>query len=286
MGQIVVGVDGSDGGTQALCVALRESDLRGWPVTAVMMWGFVDQHHADHSTSFDADYSERDAIAALDAFILQAVGMEAAHRIDRHVTIDLAARGLLDASKGAELLVLGARGLGGFRGLLLGSVSQACLHHAQCPVEIVHGGQRAPSPGPERIVVGVDGSAGSDAALEWALDEARARSATVDAVLGWKIPFVSTYPYAIEIDSTPFERAARDLLDAAIDRADTSGLARPVNPVMVPGGGAAAVLAVAEGADLVVAGTRGVGGFTGMLLGSVSHLLAQHAGCPVVIVPS
>lgn len=286
MGQIVVGVDGSDGGTHALCLALRESDLRGWPVTAVMTWGYVDQHHADHSTRFDAGYSEADAVAALDAYVLQAVGVEAAYRVERRVVIDLAARGLLEAAKGADLLVIGARGLGGFKGLLLGSVSQACLHHAECPVAIVRDRVRPPSAGPERIVVGVDGSAGSDAALAWALDEARARSATVDAVIGWKIPFVTGYPYEVDIDASPFEDAARTALEEAIGRADTSGLVQAVNPIAIPGGGAAAVLEVAERADLLVAGTRGVGGFSGMLVGSVSHHLAHHATCPVVIVPS
>lgn len=284
MGKVVVGVDGSEGGTRALCFALRESDLHGWPVTAVMTWGYVDQHHADHSTAFDADYTEVDAMAALDAYVLEAVGVEVAHRVDRRVVLDLPAGGLLDASKDADLLVLGARGLGGFKGLLLGSVSHACLHHAECPVAIVRDHARPASTATERIVVGVDGSAGSDAALRWALDEARVRSASVDVVLGWRIPFVSGVHYAI--DTSLLEDAARTALKAAIDRADTTGLVGSVNPIVVPSGGAAAVLEVADGADLLVAGSRGVGGFTGMLVGSVSHHLAQHAKCPVVIVPS
>jgi nucleotide-binding universal stress UspA family protein len=94
------------------------------------------------------------------------------------------------ASEHAELLVLGARVLGGFRGLLLGSVSQQCLHHSRVPISVVRATEAA-TPGertPGRIVVGADGSPASNVAVRWALAEGTARGATVEVVHAWEPP--------------------------------------------------------------------------------------------------
>ena len=286
MGKIVVGVDGSEGSAGALRWAARESQLRGWPVTAVMAWGYLEQHHID-SRQFDPEYDESKANDALEAYVAAALDETSAKQVNRQLTLDLAARGLLDASADADLLVMGARGLGGFRGLLLGSVSQTCLHHAHCPVAIVREPSHREPGSTERIVVGIDGSGGAQAALDWALDEARARQASVDVVYGWQMIYTGAgYPYAIAVDPKPLEDAARRQLAAAVERADTRGLEHPVEQLLIMGGGTSAILDTAEGADLIVVGTRGVGGFRGMLLGSVSHHVAQHAPCPVVAVPT
>jgi len=155
---IVVGIDGSEAGAHAVAWAAREADLRGEILVAVLAWSFLDQHHATVGERFKPDYGFDDARAALDAYLAQAVGPEVAEQVEHRVVCDLAAPALLEASAGASLVV-GARGLGGFRGPLLGSVSQRCLHHARCPVAVVrHDGVAPREDAPGRVVVGTDGS--------------------------------------------------------------------------------------------------------------------------------
>lgn len=288
MTDIVVGVDGSDSSDLALAWAVREGELRGWTVTAVMAWDYLDQHHAEPPANrFESSYTERDAAAALAAYIERAVGPRLAGSVQREVTCDRATQALLAASEGASLLVVGARGLGGFRGLLLGSVSQRCLNHATCPVAIVRGEPDERPPATERIVVGIDGSETSRAALRWAAEEARARQATLHVVHAWQMPYAGGYPLgaATAFDPLEMEDGARSVLEGAIEQLDVADLLHPVEHSLVGGGAAGALLDASKGADLVVVGSRGLGGFTGMLIGSVSHHVAVHATSPVVIVP-
>jgi nucleotide-binding universal stress UspA family protein len=142
----------------------------------------------------------------------------------------------------------------------------------------------------ERIVVGVDGSDGARRALEWAAAEARLRGARLVAVHSWEMPplGISAGPFDPPMTLDPdlmqrVEAGARSVLDRELDAVDVSGLevdkrAEPRNP-------ADALLEAAREADLLVVGTRGHGGFTGLLLGSVSQQVSNHAPCPVVIVP-
>jgi nucleotide-binding universal stress UspA family protein len=254
-----------------------------------MAWDYLDQ--PDVAGGFDPEYSEADALAALDAFVCGAIGATAATTVARRVVCDRAARALLEASRDADLLVVGARGLGGFRGLLLGSVSQQCLHHARTPLAVVHP-QDEPletaQPIGERIVVGIDGSGTAHGALQWAVDEGRLRQAHVHVVHAWRapIPHLGAAPLAsMSVGPLDFERAAERTLDAALRRVDTTGLAAPVERIVTSGSAAWAILEVAKGADLVVVGSRGLGGFTGLVVGSVSHQVATHAPCPVVVIP-
>jgi nucleotide-binding universal stress UspA family protein len=296
MTSIVVGVDGSVHSVAALRWSAREARIRGGDlgtVTAVLVWDLFNQRHADGTQRFDPDYDERSADAALLATLEAALGAEEAAAVARKPVCDVPAQGLTEAARDADLLVVGARGLGGFRGLLLGSVSQQVLHHAHGPVAIVRGSEdqpHEPSPTPdgERIVVGVDGSPSSRAASAWAVTEARLRGATVQAVHAWEVPMIygpvgATFPY----DTTDLERSARAVLDEVVDEAvaATGGQEVAVERIVTPGGPAASVLGTAEGADLVVIGRRGLGGFKRLMLGSVSENIARHAPCPVVVMP-
>jgi nucleotide-binding universal stress UspA family protein len=288
MGPVVVGVDESDGAARALRFAAREAELHQAPLVAVLAWGFLDQHRAVAGAEFDPHYGEADARAALDGIVAGVLGADAAERVERRTMCDLAARALLEASEGASLLVVGARGLGGFKGLVLGSVSQHVLHHARCPVAIVHGDDEgARGAGPERVVVGVDGSEASDRALAWALDEGRLRRARVDVVYAWQLPYIDSGPFAGgPLDPSLLEEGARQALDAIVDRALAGAEAVTVERVVVAGPPAAAILDVAAGAAIVVVGRRGRGGFKGLLLGSVSNQVTHHAPCPVVVLPA
>ena len=136
----------------------------------------------------------------------------------------------------------------------------------------------------ERIVVGVDGSESSRDALRWGIDEARRRNATVEAVYAWHQPFATGYAEMGEVDIEEFAEEAQQILDAAVDAVDATGI-QPMERKLVTGNAASALVEEAKGATLLVVGSRGRGGFTGLLLGSVSQQVAHHAPCPVVIIP-
>jgi nucleotide-binding universal stress UspA family protein len=282
MRSIVVGVDESSGAAEALRWAAREGQLHGCPVTAVLCWGYLDQHRGTPGGPFDPAYSAVDARAALDAVVDGVLG-EGASAIGRQTVNDVPARGLVESSAGADLLVVGARGLGTLRDLLLGSVSQACLHRARIPTAVVRTtGDQRPT-GRERVVVGVDGSNSAQCALSWALDEVRRRQAAIEVVHAWTPPLLAVPTLAY--DYGPFDEAARAILDAALDKADTSNLPVPVRRTIGTGSGGHVLVEAAKHADLVVVGSRGLGGFKGLLLGSVSHQVTHHARCPVVVIP-
>lgn len=138
-----------------------------------------------------------------------------------------------------------------------------------------------------RIVVGVDGSEHAARALRWALDEARIRAATVLAVHAWQYPSVGVTGFPVpEVAMEGIAQSAQETLDHAIDDQDdqmADGV--DVERCLVMGPAAQALLDAARGADLLVLGSRGRGGFAGLLLGSVSQQCAHHSPCPVVLVP-
>jgi nucleotide-binding universal stress UspA family protein len=136
------------------------------------------------------------------------------------------------------------------------------------------------------IVVGVDGSEGADRALAFALDEARARHADIKAVAAWHVPAAAyeTGWVPVSVDPTDFEKIAEAGLEKSVEEAASSGVS--VTPIVREGQAAEVLVAEAHGADLLVVGSRGLGGFKGLLLGSVGQQCAYHAACPVVIVPS
>jgi nucleotide-binding universal stress UspA family protein len=282
MTEIVVGIDGSEDAARALQWAAEEADLHGWSLTAALMWSWLDQYSADlNGPPFDPGYGQQRAADALDTYLARELGADHAARVGRRVECDLPAKGLLRVAADAKLLVVGARGLGGFKRLLLGSVSDHCLHHATGPIAIIRG-QPAPSlGGPSRVVVGVDGSQASDRALAWAVGEARARQAALVAVHAGQVPAAGEL---VVFDLGGLEDGARATLDQALARVDTSGLDRPVERRLCCAHPSKALLEEGDGADLVVVGHRGRGGFTGLLLGSVSQQVAHHATGPVVVV--
>ena len=136
------------------------------------------------------------------------------------------------------------------------------------------------------IVAGVDGSEGSKEALRFALAEATLRGATVRAVHAWSLPIAFGGPYMPPqpYDGTELQDQARASLDADVDEVLREGSPVDVERVVERGSPADVLVHAAEGADMLVVGSRGHGGFAGLLLGSVSQQCAQHAPCAVVIV--
>jgi nucleotide-binding universal stress UspA family protein len=130
------------------------------------------------------------------------------------------------------------------------------------------------------IVVGVDGSPHSDAAVRWALEEAEFRGGEVTAVFAWQVPFLS-FPGAF--DRGELEKAAQEfLIDKLSSIAPTPAV--PLRPLVAEGDPSESLILAAEDADVLVLGTRGRSPFAALLLGSVSQRCAAAANCPVLLV--
>ncbi|HWB22876.1 MAG TPA: universal stress protein [Gaiellaceae bacterium] len=137
------------------------------------------------------------------------------------------------------------------------------------------------------IVVGVDGSEGSKEALRFALDEARSRGADLKVVGAWHIPAVvyqaGWVPASVDLECYP--DLAQQALDEALAEVDVEASGVKATTVVTQGQAADVLCAEAKGADLLVVGSRGLGGFRGLMLGSVSQQCAHHAPCALAIVP-
>lgn len=138
---IVVGVDGSSGSDRAIDWALAEAGVHGDQVVLVHSWEFpsfgVTNFAGDPLPVFGHDDIQRLASEVLEAAERNARATTPEVHVSGHLVEGHAASTLIDASAGARLLVVGSRGLGGFKGMLMGSVSSACVHHARCPVVVI-----------------------------------------------------------------------------------------------------------------------------------------------------
>jgi nucleotide-binding universal stress UspA family protein len=132
------------------------------------------------------------------------------------------------------------------------------------------------------VVVGVDGSAGSRVALEWAVTEARLRQGHVTAVTAWESPAVTAGMEGVIWDPASFEIAARNEQARMLQRVQAGDIA--ITGLVIAGAPAAVLLESSQDADLLVVGSRGLGGFSSLLLGSVSTQLVHHAKRPVLVV--
>ena len=137
--------------------------------------------------------------------------------------------------------------------------------------------------GERRIVVGVDGSAPSQAALAWAVKQAALTGAVVDAVIAWEVPANYSFLVQVPVDINYADIAAQVVADAI---AEVSGPGEQVKirSMATEGSPARVLLDASKGAELLVVGFRGHGGFTEALLGSVSQHCVHHATCPVVVI--
>jgi nucleotide-binding universal stress UspA family protein len=138
------------------------------------------------------------------------------------------------------------------------------------------------------IVVGVDGSASSIAALNWAVDEAEVRGVGVHAVMSWRSPTVYNPPNIMAVStSLPGDDLAAAAASEVARIAAEAGQNRTadITAEAIEGHPAEVLISTAHGASLLVVGSRGHGGFVGALLGSVSQHVVAHAECPVVVIP-
>ena len=277
---MVAGVDGSAGGDAALRWAVDAGRRQDKPVTALFAWSFLDERYIDPSYRFEPGYSEDDARRALDGFVTRVLEPAQAALIHQQVACNTPVTALVDASRSASLVVVGARGGGGFEGLLFGSTADRALQRSTAPVAVIRGDAGASGP----VIVGVDGSPTGDDALRWAVAEARARKCPLEVIHVWDRPAILAHIY---MDDAPifdkYEAAAEAELDEVLQRVDTDGA--ELRRRVVCGGVAHQLLAAASRASVVVVGSRGLGSVAGIALGSVSRQVVHHAPCPVVVVP-
>jgi nucleotide-binding universal stress UspA family protein len=191
---------------------------------------------------------------------------------------------LIRAARTGSLLVVGSRGRGSLAGSILGSVSQSCAQYAEGAVVVVRG--HRPDPGSGRVVVGVDGSRGSVRALRFAHDASAHRGAVLEVVHTWTVPyagFAGPVAWAQDALDEVEDRASATLRDS-VRRAAIDATRARVRTYLVQGPSAPSLLEVAAGADLLVVGSRGYGGWKGLLLGSVSTRCVTQAPCPVAVI--
>ena len=183
------------------------------------------------------------------------------------------------------MIVVGSRGQGGFRGLLLGSIGSQVASHAHCPVIVIRDVQR---PGATEVVVGIDGSPHSVAALNFAFDEASRHGWSIVAVHAWEVP---SYDLIIASDSPPpipFENTADGEVRLAAEVLSGYRETYPDVEVferLVRAYPPLAILDNATDAALIVLGTRGRNAALSAILGSVSYSVLHRAKVPVAIVP-
>ncbi|WP_042380403.1 universal stress protein [Streptacidiphilus melanogenes] len=199
--------------------------------------------------------------------------------------------GLLDAAADGALLVLGSRGLGGFKGLLVGSVSLAVAGRSPVPVVVLRPESAVVEDRlPDRtgdVLVGVGAGAHADEVLEFTFSRARERGARVVAVHGWDVPTVWAPPGTMvtPIDPAALASAARETLDQALDPWQAKYPQVPVLARTEVGGAAKALVDASDGVDLVVIGRRIRKHATGAHLGPTAHAVLHHAHAPVAVVP-
>jgi len=293
--RIVVGIDGSTGARAALDWALTEAARCGAAVEVVaafpvdFYWtgpylldsGRIDAIRADTGVRARTmiDEVRRDPSVAVlpgaadvDVSVFVVAGAPTAHLVQR--------------SEGAALLVVGSRGRGAVRGTVAGSVALHCSAHARCPVVVVHP-MTVPVVGPPRVVVGLDNSGHARAALATAVAQAAPLGARIDAVLAYEAPNYWSDLYAV------MARPLGETRERALERGEAIAAevlgAAPVDPatlrvVAVEGHPGQVLVREADGARLLVVGSRSHNQLQGVILGSVALHCVMHAPCPVLVV--
>jgi nucleotide-binding universal stress UspA family protein len=284
---VIAGVDGSDESWAGVQAAAWEAQHRRQPL--ILLHGYFERlPYAAYARSPSASLAEHALADARNLLASVAARVREQHPelvVDTRLAAGGGASVLVHASREANLLVVGARGHGGFAGLSVGSVAAQTAAYADCPVLVVRERDTSRSAGP--VIVGVDGSAHDEAAVGFAFDEARLRGVPVVGMhVWWFPPEVAVLPML----PSPYESGElRDEAELVVAGAMAGWTAKfpdtavEHRTVMAANPSTALIEASAEAA-LVVVGCRGRGGFASLVLGSVGRDLVGHARAPVVVV--
>jgi nucleotide-binding universal stress UspA family protein len=279
--RIVVGIDGSPASRAALGWAMHEATLRGAPLHIVHAWRPMYATHADQLGYADAGPTSHAHGDLLLSAALGRVRVSAPHlTVSGQLIKGRPSAVLIEEAVGARMLVVGSRGLGGFRGLLLGSVGLHVVAHAPCSVVVVRSKEWTKGP----VLVGVDGSAESKAVLAAAFAEASLRQSSLLVI--WAL-YVHSKAEGVPDFDRALAAAKADAHETLRQLLTDSSEAFPDVEVRasLPAGYPAEVLANASAtARMLIVGSHGGGGFSGMRLGSIAHAVVERAHCPVMVV--
>jgi nucleotide-binding universal stress UspA family protein len=282
LNRICVGVDGSPASQSALCWAAAEAAAHNAELHVIHAYDWRVVGARAQIGGAIAETAKSMATTLVETAVDQARALAPGVSVRGEAVLGAAGPTLVNASKTFGLTVLGSRGRGGFSSLLLGSVSQHVSTHAVGPVVVVRG---RPDIAVGPIVVGVDGSPASDHVVRLAFEEAVARDAGVLAVRVY-IPRHAGLGVDISLPvEDPVLRREEEQRHLADDIASWQEKYPDVSvrSVVLDGHTAEVLIGLSSSAQLVVVGTRGHGGFAGLLLGSVGLQLLHHADCPVLI---
>jgi nucleotide-binding universal stress UspA family protein len=279
---IVVGVDGSPASDAAVIWAAREAAMRNVPLSLVHMFkAFVPTFPQIPTPSGVAAWQEDDGRKVLEQAVK--IAEDAVPR-DRKISIGSEVRcsppvpTLIDLSEEAEMIVVGCNGRGAVARVLLGSVSSGVVRSARCPVAVIHAeASYLPDATRAPVLVGIDCSPASELALAIALDEASRRGVELTALHAWSDVAVYQIPW---LDwKLEAERSLAEYLVGWRERYPDV----KVNRVITLDHPGRALIEESETAQLVVVGSHGRGGLSGMLLGSVSNAVVHAGRAPVIV---
>jgi nucleotide-binding universal stress UspA family protein len=281
---VVVGVDGSASALDAVRLAAGAAAARHRPLLVVhaFIWPLLPAPVGPPPIGPQEGGLRHQAERLLAEAVAEAEKTAPGLSVEGLVADGTAAAVLLHEARRASLIVLGTRGLGGFGGLVIGSTAVQVAAHATCPVLVARGVGHPGGP----IVVGVDGSELSDMAIGFAIEEAARRGSELVALHAYRYP-ASLEPgdvVPLVYDENALESDEGRLLAESLAGWSDRYPDVPVRRRVVRGSAHRALVEESKAAQLVVVGARGRGGFTGLLLGSVSHGVLHHAHCPVAIV--
>lgn len=287
---IVCAVDGSDASKTAAKWAANTAVKRGIPLRLVSSYSMPQFLYAEGMVPPQELYEDLEAetLEKIEEAKKVAVDfvpdVDVSHQIEEGSPIDM----LLDLSEQCTMIVMGSRGLGGLSGMVMGSVSAAVVSHASCPVVVVREDNHVTEEtkyGP--VVVGVDGSGVSQKAIENAFKEADARGAELIAVHTWMDMQVQASLAGLSAAQQQWQ-VVEEEQNALLGQRLAGWLERfpdvKVTKVVTRDRPVRALADASEGAQLLVVGSHGRGGFKGMLLGSTSRALLQAAPCPMMVV--
>ncbi len=282
---VLICVDGSAASDAAVAWGAREAVMRRLPVTlihaippVIVGWP-VGQLYAE-MPEWQIDNAKH-AIDQARKTLRASLGGSEPPEMHTEIVYSSAVPALIDASKDAWMIVAGSQGLGALGRLMLGSVTTGLVHHAHCPVAVIHFNESAASDSAAPVLLGIDGSPASEGATALAFDEASRRGVGLLALHVWSD--VGVFP-VLGMDWRDRESEGEEILSERLAGWQERYPDVRVERLLFCDKPAQWLLKKSEDAQLVVVGSRGRGGFPGMLLGSVSSAVAQAARVPVVVV--